>query len=51
MAAKISTPRSAEERCRTRQTGNFCFCHCSEFFNGNFSQAGLFFKTERFNPF
>ncbi|HMS32838.1 MAG TPA: hypothetical protein PKC91_02020 [Ignavibacteria bacterium] len=42
MAAKISTPRSAVERCRTRQTGNFCFSHCSELFNVNFSQAGLF---------
>ncbi|MDQ3021922.1 MAG: hypothetical protein M3R36_15315 [Bacteroidota bacterium] len=29
MAAKISTPHPAEEHCRARQTGNFCFSHCS----------------------
>ena len=28
-----------------------CSSHCSEFLNGNFSQAGPLLKPERFNPF
>ena len=29
-----------------RQTGDFCFRHCSEFLTGNFSDAGLFLKEK-----
>ncbi|HMS33902.1 MAG TPA: hypothetical protein PKC91_07440, partial [Ignavibacteria bacterium] len=29
-----------------RQTSDFCLRHCSEFLNGNFSQAGLFLKKQ-----
>ena len=41
MAAKITTPHSL-----ARQTGDFCFRHCSEFLTGNFSHAGLFLKEK-----
>ena len=45
MAAKIFNNNVLETFYVFSLLENFLLRHCSEFFNGNFSQAGLFFKN------
>jgi hypothetical protein len=44
---KNLTPRPTEERCRASSNRNSCYAIAHNFFNGNYTKAGCFFRIEK----
>jgi hypothetical protein len=48
---KNLTPRPTEVRCRASSNRNSCYAIAHNFFNGNYTKAGCFFRFEKFLTF